>query len=541
MNFSDNIQNLFLASENIPEQWRLNEPFFQKTYLVNGELRTWQGDMSPSISPVLVEENGQLQQKIVGYYPKLGEKESLEILEAAEQAYNLGRGAWPTMLVKDRIQHVDNFLVEMKKHRQQIVKFLIWEIGKSKSESEMEFDRTVEYIIDTIDALKKLDRESSRIDLQQGIYAQVRRGPLGVVLCMAPYNYPLNETFATLIPGLIMGNTVIMKPAKYGVLLLYPLLEAFSKCFPAGVMNVVYGDGEDTAGVLMRSGRIDILAFIGSSKVANILKKQHPKASRLRSVLGLDAKNPAIILENADLELTVKECINGTLAFNGQRCTAIKIIFVHRSLANEFIDKFNSAITQLKFGMPWEDGVSLTPLPEKDKPQYLQTLIEDALMHGAKIMNEKGGQINETFFYPAVLYPVNSKMRIYHEEQFGPIVPIIAFDDVEEAIQYMVDSSFGQQVSIFGSDANQIAALIDPLVNQVCRVNINSKCQRGPDVYPFNGRKDSAEGTLSVSDALRVFSIRTMVAFRESKENKKIINEILETRTSNFLTTDYIL
>jgi glyceraldehyde-3-phosphate dehydrogenase (NADP+) len=321
MNATENIKPMFPLAKDIPEKWRLNEPFFQKTYLVNGELRVWHGDMSPSVSPILVEENDKLQQKIVGYYPKLGEKESLEILDAAEKAYNLGRGAWPTMLVKDRIQHVDNFLQEMKKFRQQIVKYLMWEIGKSKSESEMEFDRTVEYIIDTIDALKNLDRESSRIDLQQGIYAQVRRGPLGVVLCMAPYNYPLNETFATLIPALIMGNTVIMKPAKYGVLLLYPLLEAFCKCFPKGVMNVVYGDGEDTAGVLMRSGRIDVLAFIGSSKVANILKKQHPKASRLRSVLGLDAKNPAIILENADLDLTVKECVIGTLAFNGQRCT----------------------------------------------------------------------------------------------------------------------------------------------------------------------------------------------------------------------------
>src|SRR5690606_19594849 len=118
-------------------------------------------------------------------------------------------------------------------------------------------------------------------------------------------------------------------------------------------------------------------------------------------------------LENADLDLTVKECINGTLAFNGQRCTALKIIFVHRSLADVFITKFNTALAELKYGMPWEDGISLTPLPEKDKPQYLQSLIDDAISNGAKVVNENGGNTSETFFYPAVLYPVNNKMRIY--------------------------------------------------------------------------------------------------------------------------------
>jgi glyceraldehyde-3-phosphate dehydrogenase (NADP+) len=256
MNAVEHISNIFPKPEAIPLKWRLDEPIFQNVYLVNGELRAWHGDMTPAISPIIVDEGNNLQQKIVGYYPKLSEKESLEILDAAQGAYNLGRGEWPTMQVKDRIQHVDNFLHEMKKHRHEIVKLLMWEIGKSKAESEMEFDRTVEYVIDTIDALKKLDRESSRFDLQQGIYAQVRRGPLGVVLCMAPYNYPLNETFATLIPALIMGNTVIMKPARYGVLVLQPLLAAFCNCFPKGVMNVVYGEGNDTAGVLMRSGNL---------------------------------------------------------------------------------------------------------------------------------------------------------------------------------------------------------------------------------------------------------------------------------------------
>jgi glyceraldehyde-3-phosphate dehydrogenase (NADP+) len=155
-------------------------------------------------------------------------------------------------------------------------------------------------------------------------------------------------------------------------------------------------------------------------------------------------------------------------------------------------------------------------------------------------MNEEGGRTHETFFYPAVLYPVNRKMRIYAEEQFGPVIPVLSFDDIETPIQYIVESDYGQQLSIFGSDADVIADLIDPLVNQVCRVNLNSQCQRGPDTFPFTGRKDSAEGTLSVSDALRVFSIRTLVAAKELQINKTIITKIIREHKSNFLSTDFI-
>jgi glyceraldehyde-3-phosphate dehydrogenase (NADP+) len=198
-------------------------------------------------------------------------------------------------------------------------------------------------------------------------------------------------------------------------------------------------------------------------------------------------------------------------------------------------------VEALKIGLPWEENVSITPLPEPHKMAYLQDLIDDAVSKGAKVVNHRSGQAMTSLFTPAVLYPVNDTMRVFHEEQFGPVVPILSFSNLDEPIQYMVNSNYGQQVSIFGTDADELSDLIDPLVNQVCRVNINSQCQRGPDVYPFNGRKDSAEGTLSVSDALRVFSIRTMVATKDTDLNRKVIGEILSQRQSNFLSTDYLL
>ncbi len=541
MDIKHTVSQIFPEENSIPEKFQFLKPVEQSEYLSNGEICHWQGPTQEVLSPVCLSSAAGLSRKIIGSYPLLTAKETLEALDAAVRAYDYGRGAWPTTSVEGRIRHVEQFAYRMKEQRSDVVNLLMWEIGKILKDSEKEFDRTVEYILDTMNALKELDRVGSRFSIEQGIIGQIRRAPLGVVLCMGPYNYPLNETFTTLIPALIMGNTVVFKPPKLGVLLHRPLLKAFQESFPKGVVNTVYGQGQQIIGPLMSSGKIDVLAFIGSSKVADILKKQHPKPHRLRCVLGLDAKNAGIILPDADLDTAVSECVTGTLSYNGQRCTALKILFVHTNVMDEFLNRFTQGVAGLKCGMPWEDGVSITPLPEPGKIEYLTQLVEDATRDGARVMNEAGGAVNTTFFYPAVLCPVKPSMRIYREEQFGPLIPIVPYDDIRTPLDYVIESSYGQQVSIFGRDPKAIARLIDPLVNQVCRVNLNSQCQRGPDTFPFTGRKDSAEGTLSVSDALRVFSIRTLVAAKGSDLNKEIISSIVRGRQSNFLSTDYIL
>jgi glyceraldehyde-3-phosphate dehydrogenase (NADP+) len=444
------------------------------------------------------------------------------------------------MSIAGRIGHVENFLAAMKKQKADVVKLLMWEIGKNLPDSEKEFDRTCVYIEDTIKELKNLDHNGSKFENEESIIAQIRRVPLGVALCMGPYNYPLNETFTTLIPALIMGNTVVFKPAKYGVLFIKPLLNVFKDCFPNGVINIIYGKGRETVGVLMETGKIDVFAFIGTNKGASDIKKMHPKPHRLRSVLGLDAKNPAIILPDADIDLTVSECVTGSLAFNGQRCTALKIIFVHENMAGSFTQKFTAAVNQLKCGMPWEKEVKITPLPEPGKTAFLTDLVNDAKQFGASVINENGGEVNDTFFYPAVLYPVNAQMKVYSIEQFGPVVPIVPYKKIEDVIEYIVQSNFGQQLSIFGNNPGTIGHLIDELANQVGRININAQCQRGPDVYPFNGRKDSAEGTLSVADALRAFSIRILIATKDTLANKEIVQTIVREHQSNYLRLDYI-
>ena len=533
-------ENFFPTEEQIPSEYNLTEPIEQREYLVNGEMRAWAGKTQDVWSPIYIQTPEGLVQKRIGSYPITEPSDAMETLDSAVKAFNNGRGEWPMMSVAHRIEAVEKFTQQMIAKRDEVVKLLMWEIGKSLADSQKEFDRTVQYIYDTIGALKDIDRTSSRFMIEEGIIGQVRRSPLGVVLCMGPFNYPLNETFTTLIPALIMGNVVCFKPPKHGTLLHYPLLEAFRSSFPAGVINTVYGRGSSVVPQMMESGKIDVLTLIGSSKVANELKKLHPKVNRLRAILGLDAKNVAIVTQSADIDLAVKECVLGSLSFNGQRCTALKMMWVHQSLVNQFNSKMSTEIGKLKLGLMWEKGVNITPLPEPNKPAYLQELIEDAKAHGAKVMNEGGGESFKSIVYPALLYPVSKDMKIWEEEQFGPVVPVVAFSSVQEPIDYLIESSHGQQVSIFSKDAVEISELMDVAVNQVSRVNINSQCQRGPDTFPFTGRKDSAEGTLSVTAALRSFSIRTVVATKDTVENKAIVNQIVENQESNFLSTKFI-
>lgn len=539
MSFQDQIRKLFVEESQIPQEFRINE-LHQREYLSGGEMKHWDGEVSEVYSCINILTPEGLKRKFIGTYPLGTEKEANEALAAAMKAYDNGRGEWPTMSVENRIKCMNKFVFKMIEQRDLVINLIMWEIGKSHADSTKEFDRTVEYINLTIDALKDLDRDSSKFQIADGVIAQTRRAPLGVVLCMGPFNYPLNETYTTLIPAIIMGNTILFKPPKHGTLLHYPLLKAFKESFPAGVVNTVYGRGATVTPGLMATGNINVLAFIGSSKVANDLKKRHPKINRLRAVLSLDAKNAAIVTKHADLKLAVSECILGALSFNGQRCTALKIIHVHKDVADEFIKLLSEAVAVLKLGMPWTKGVNITPVAEPGKPAYLKEVIDDAIAHGAKVMNENGGTTAESMVFPAIIYPVSKDMKLYLEEQFGPVIPVLPFESIEEPIQYQIDSPHGMQVSIFSNDAQEVASLIDPFVNLVSRVNINAQSQRGPDVFPFTGRKDSAEGTLSVFDALRSFSIRSLVATKVNETNKALLNAIVRDHDSNFLSTDFI-
>jgi glyceraldehyde-3-phosphate dehydrogenase (NADP+) len=473
-------------------------------YLLNGAVRPWEGEKHPVISPVT--------NSTIGSAPLMQEADAMKAVDAAERAWNKGRGVWPSATPAVRIQAMRKFVELMKQQRKAVVNMLCLEIAKTLPDSQNEFDRTVEYIEATIQEYEQLAKRSKAVDSSKGILSITHRAPLGVTLCMGPFNYPLNETYTTLIPAIIMGNTVVVKPAKYGILLHESLHSAFAEAFPAGVVNFIYGDGQTIINPIMAGGKIDVFAFIGTSRVASLLKKQHPRPHRLRSILGLDAKNPAIVLADADLDVTAQEIVKGALSYNGQRCTALKLIFAHESIASKLGAKIAQLADELPAGSPFDEGVKITPLPEAGKCDWLTDLVDDAISLHAVELTKNGGKKSNTLFRPVVLDHVPPQANIYTQEQFGPIIPITRYQDVGEFVDYVTESNFGQQLSIFGNDPHTIEGICTALANQVCRINLNGQCQRGPDHLPFAGRKDSAEGTLSIADALRCFSIRSVVA-----------------------------
>ena len=504
-------------------------------FLIDGKLEAWTGAKAQVWSPITDDEGERV---LLGSTPDLPSEEGMKALEAAKSAYDHGRGAWPTAPAANRIAAMEKFIELMVPKREEVVNLLMWEICKKRSDAEKEFDRTVTYLQETIDEYKNLHREGSHIMSVDGTLAQIRRGPIGVVLCLGPFNYPLNETFCVLLPALLMGNTVVFKPAKYGVLLITPLLEAFAESFPPGVVNIIFGRGRTLASPIMQTGHIDVLALIGNSKSSNALISQHPKPNRVRQVLGLEAKNPAVIFPDADIDLAVKECVKGAWSFNGQRCTALKVIYVHKDVRDEFLSAFAAATDALKWGSPFENA-DITPLPEVGKVGYMQDYVNEAVEAGARVVNERGGQVDGNCFFPAILHPVSRDTAIFKEEQFGPVCPVLDFEDFEEVLTDIAESDYGQQVSIFTRDAQIAGQCIDHMVNQVCRVNINASCQRGPDTLPFTGRKDSAVATLSVKAALRSFSIRTLVAC--SADQQGLVEEVIAGGHSSFSSMNYLL
>lgn len=231
----------------------------------------------------------------------------------------------------------------------------------------------------------------------------------------------------------------------------------------------------------------------------------------------------------------------GALSFNGQRCTALKIFFAPQEHADAFAVKMAKRVEQKTVGLPWQkwtdqDGAesysSITPLPGKKRTDFMKKLIDDAVTKGAKIINENGGEIiggpESTLMVPAVLYPVTPSMDIYHEEQFGPIVPITAYENLDTIVENARDGAYGQQVSIFLSNQETETAtvLLDKFSSIFGKININSQCGRSPDTLPFSGRRSSAMGVMSVKDALKEFSIPTVVSYKENPVNDGILENM---------------
>ncbi|MBN1448180.1 MAG: aldehyde dehydrogenase family protein [Bacteroidetes bacterium] len=503
-------------ADNIPPD--MHPPETEARQFIAGNLREWDGRVTEIRSPVPLRDGDDIRFPRLGSIPELDSPVALEALDAAMGAFAFGDGAWPMLSLEERAATVRAFLDAVRPLRTHIALHIMWEVGKVYHEALNEFDRTLEYALETIDAALDLDKRERRDTSLQQVVGRVDLLPIGVVLCVGPYNYPFYETLTNAIPALLMGNSVIIKAPPRGGLLYAHLLPILAEHFPDGIVSVLFGASEELLPPLMEHGGIDVFAFIGTSTVADRLISLHPAPHRLHTLLGLEAKNAAIVLPDAPMDITIEECVKGALAFNGQRCAAIKMILVHESIADTFIERMAEEFTAIEPGMPWEQA-RVTPISSREHARWLSELLEDAREEGAVIENPGGGERVYTLMRPALVTGVSEGMRLFGEEQFGPLLPVLRFTNEDEALSYVKYSRYGQQCSIFDTDPVRLRRMVTAAAHYVGRVNINGKCQRGPDHFPFTGKRDSALGTVSIEEALRRFCVSTVIATPEYPEN----------------------
>eukprot|EP01040_Poterioochromonas_malhamensis_P016333 gene16333-18516_t len=501
-----------------------------------GVIDSYTGAYQPVTSPIIDASTGK--RAVIGKIAQMKKDELGAVIEAAKAAWNNGQGVWPQMTPNQRIEAIQKVVISLKQRRDEIVNVLMWEIAKSYEDAQTEFDRTMIFIDSVIQALHDIENQDGNWTSVSGILAKIRRAAIGIVLVLGPFNYPFNETYATLIPALLMGNVIIMKIPTTGGLAHMLTMEAYAEHLPPGVINFISGSGRELLSPLMSTGVVDALAFIGGSSAADKVIKSHPNPHRLKVFLQLEGKNLGIVLPDADIKTAVEQITIGSTTYNGQRCTAIKLIFLHSSIVNDFLPPFIESINKLTYGLPWEGKISITPLPELNKIQSMEEYIYDAVNKGGQVINKVSGggsgcDIHGELMRPAVVYPVTENMKLWHEEQFGPVIPIGIYHNLSEIVSYIHKTPFGQQAAVFTKDSDAASPLIDILSTSVGRININTQCGRSPDTLPFSGRRSSALGTMSVSEALKTFSIETVIAGKHTVTNEEILKD-LEQKTNFF-------
>lgn len=369
------------------------------------------------------------------------------------------------------------------------------EIGKDKKSCESEILRSADYVRFTADTAKNLSGESIPGDSFPGFkknkISLVTREPLGVVLAISPFNYPVNLASSKIAPALIAGNSVVLKPATQGSLCGLYLAKIFEQAgVPAGVLNTVTGRGSEIGDYIVTHPSIDFINFTGSTEVGTRISKI---TSMVPLLMELGGKDAAIVLKDADLDLAASNIVSGAYSYSGQRCTAVKRILVVEEVADKLVEKVKEKVEKLKVGNPL-DGAEVVPLIDNKAADFVWELIDDAREKGAHLL--VGGKREENLIYPTLFDNVTTDMRLAWEEPFGPVLPIIRVKDKDEAIEIANKSEYGLQSSVFTENINEAFYVADKL--EVGTVQVNNKTERGPDHFPFLGVKASGIGTQGI-------------------------------------------
>ncbi|CAM3816963.1 NADP-dependent glyceraldehyde-3-phosphate dehydrogenase [Alicyclobacillus pomorum] len=432
---------------------------------------------------------------VAGRIPAMTKEEVDLAVQGAVQAQK----QWGLLPVHERGQLLLNWADELAMMSDEIAEMIMKEVGKTYSAAKNEVLRTSDLIRYTVEEGKRIHGEVMTGDSFQGSNANkvaiVRKEPLGVILAISPFNYPVNLSAAKIAPALISGNTVILKPATQGSISALLMAKALDKVgLPKGVLNVVTGKGSEIGDYLVTHPSIRMISFTGGTKTGRDIAK---KATMIPLVLELGGKDPAIVLEDANLDKAARHIVSGAFSYSGQRCTAIKRVLVMDSVADSLIEKVKQQVEKLTVGMPEQDA-AITPLIDASSADFVNDLILDALNKGAIPITEYRRVGN--LIYPLVLDHVTQDMKVAWEEPFGPVLPIIRVKNEQEAVEIANASEYGLQASIFTQDIDKAFHLASKL--EVGSVQINGRTERGPDHFPFLGVKNSGMGVQGVRKSI---------------------------------------
>lgn len=436
---------------------------------------------------------------IVGKVPEMTKEEVDFAIKCADEAQK----SWRNVPVNKRAEilyKAADLLIEKVDEMSDI---MMREIGKDKKSSESEILRSADYIRFTADTAKNLSGESIPGDSFPGFkkdkISLVTREPLGVVLAISPFNYPINLASSKIAPALIAGNSVVLKPATQGSLCGLYLAKIFEQAgVPAGVLNTVTGRGSEIGDYIVTHPEIDFINFTGSTEVGIRISKI---TSMVPLLMELGGKDAAIVLKDADLDLAASNIVSGAYSYSGQRCTAVKRILVVDEVADKLVEKVKEKVEKLKVGNP-ADGADIVPLIDNKSADFVWELIDDAREKGAHLL--VGGKREENLIYPTLFDYVTTDMRLAWEEPFGPVLPIIRVKDKDEAIDIANKSEYGLQSSVFTENINEAFYVADRL--EVGTVQVNNKTERGPDHFPFLGVKASGIGTQGIRYSIEAMS-----------------------------------
>ncbi|NLK97819.1 NADP-dependent glyceraldehyde-3-phosphate dehydrogenase [Defluviitalea saccharophila] len=422
---------------------------------------------------------------------------------------------WAKIPISERANIIHKAARIMEKYEEEIADVLVKEIAKAKSSAISEVKRTVDFMHFTAETAKRMTGETIYGDAFPGFdktkISLVERVPLGVILCIAPFNYPVNLSISKIAPALVGGNSVVFKPPTQGSISAMYLGQIFCEAgLPPGVLNIVTGKGSEIGDYLITHPGIDMINFTGSTEIGHHIAKE---AGMIPLLLELGGKDAAIVLEDCDLDETAQNIVKGAFNYSGQRCTAVKRVLLMDSIADELASKIVAEVAKLTVGRP-EDDAQITPLINDKAADFVQELIDDAIQKGAKLLI--GNKREKRYIWPTVFDHVTEDMRIAWEEPFGPVLPIIRVKTIEEAIDISNRSEYGLQGCVFTKNIDKAFAIAQKL--EVGTVQINNKTERGPDHFPFLGVKASGLGTQGIRYSIEAMTRSKAIVINLDKD-----------------------